>query len=170
ELFITKALDRYPAESASPGDIVVVAGFPDITIGETLADPDDVRPLPTITVDEPAISMTIGTNTSPLVGKVKGHKLTARMVKDRLDRELVGNVSLKVVDIGSPDKWEVQGRGELALSILVEQMRREGFELTVGKPQVVTKKVDGKTHEPYEHLTIDVPEEYLGAITQLLAA
>jgi GTP-binding protein len=170
ELFITKALDRYPAESASPGDIVVVAGFPDITIGETLADPDDVRPLPTITVDEPAISMTIGTNTSPLVGKVKGHKLTARMVKDRLDRELVGNVSLRVVDIGSPDKWEVQGRGELALSILVEQMRREGFELTVGKPQVVTKKVDGKTHEPYEHLTIDVPEEYLGAITQLLAA
>ncbi|MET0933724.1 MAG: translational GTPase TypA, partial [Mycetocola sp.] len=170
ELFITKALDRYPAESGSPGDIVVVAGFPDITIGETLADPNDVRPLPTITVDEPAISMTIGTNTSPLVGKVKGHKLTARMVKDRLDRELVGNVSLKVVDIGSPDKWEVQGRGELALSILVEQMRREGFELTVGKPQVVTKKVDGKTHEPYEHLTIDVPEEYLGAITQLLAA
>ncbi|GHD48206.1 translational GTPase TypA [Mycetocola manganoxydans] len=170
ELFITKALDRYPAESASPGDIVVVAGFPDITIGETLADPDDVRPLPTITVDEPAISMTIGTNTSPLVGKVKGHKLTARMVKDRLDRELVGNVSLRVLDVGSPDKWEVQGRGELALSILVEQMRREGFELTVGKPQVVTKKVDGKTHEPYEHLTIDVPEEYLGAITQLLAA
>ena len=170
ELFITKALDRYPAESASPGDIVVVAGFPDITIGETLADPDDVRPLPTITVDEPAISMTIGTNTSPLVGKVKGHKLTARMVKDRLDRELVGNVSLKVLDVGSPDKWEVQGRGELALSILVEQMRREGFELTVGKPQVVTKKVDGKTHEPYEHLTIDVPEEYLGAVTQLLAA
>lgn len=170
ELFITKALDRYPAESASPGDIVVVAGFPDITIGETLADPEDVRPLPTITVDEPAISMTIGTNTSPLVGKVKGHKLTARMVKDRLDRELVGNVSLRVLDVGSPDKWEVQGRGELALSILVEQMRREGFELTVGKPQVVTKKVDGKTHEPYEHLTIDVPEEYLGAITQLLAA
>ncbi|MET4638193.1 translational GTPase TypA [Mycetocola sp. 2940] len=170
ELFITKALDRYPAESASPGDIVVVAGFPDITIGETLADPEDVRPLPTITVDEPAISMTIGTNTSPLVGKVKGHKLTARMVKDRLDRELVGNVSLRVLDIGAPDKWEVQGRGELALAILVEQMRREGFELTVGKPQVVTKKVDGKTHEPYEHLTIDVPEEYLGAITQLLAA
>jgi GTP-binding protein len=170
ELFITKALDRYPAESASPGDIVVVAGFPDITIGETLADPEDVRPLPTITVDEPAISMTIGTNTSPLVGKVKGHKLTARMVKDRLDRELVGNVSLRVLDVGAPDKWEVQGRGELALAILVEQMRREGFELTVGKPQVVTKKVDGKTHEPYEHLTIDVPEEYLGAITQLLAA
>ncbi|WP_022890632.1 translational GTPase TypA [Agromyces italicus] len=170
ELFLTKALDRYPAESAGPGDIAVVAGFEDIMIGDTLADPDDVRPLPVIAVDEPAISMTIGTNTSPLVGKVKGHKLTARMVKDRLDRELVGNVSLKVVDIGRPDAWEVQGRGELALAILVEQMRREGYELTVGKPQVVTRQVDGKTHEPYEHLTIDAPEEYLGAITQLLAA
>ncbi|WP_157156728.1 translational GTPase TypA [Diaminobutyricimonas sp. LJ205] len=170
ELFITKALDRYPAESAGPGDIVAVAGFPDITIGETLADAEDPRPLPTIQIDDPAISMTIGTNTSPLVGKVKGHKLTARMVKDRLDKELVGNVSLKVVDIGRPDAWEVQGRGELALAILVEQMRREGFELTVGKPQVVTKKVDGKVHEPYEHLTIDAPEEYLGSITQLLAA
>ncbi len=170
ELLKTKALERFPAESAGPGDIVAVAGIEDITIGETLADPDDVRPLPAIIVDDPAISMTIGTNTSPLVGKVKGHKLTARMVKDRLDRELIGNVSLKVVDIGRPDTWEVQGRGELALAILVENMRREGFELTVGKPQVVTKKVDGKTHEPYEHLTIDAPEEYLGAITQLLAA
>jgi GTP-binding protein len=170
ELFLTKALDRYPAASAGPGDIAVVAGFPDIMIGDTLADPEDVRPLPIIAVDEPAISMTIGTNTSPLVGKVKGHKLTARMVKDRLDRELVGNVSLKIVDVGRPDAWEVQGRGELALAILVEQMRREGFELTVGKPQVVTKQVDGKVHEPYEHLTIDAPEEYLGAITQLLAA
>jgi GTP-binding protein len=170
ELLITRALDRYPAESAGPGDIVAVAGFPDITIGETLADPDDIRPLPAIHVDDPAISMTIGTNTSPLVGKVKGHKLTARMVKDRLDRELVGNVSLKIVDIGNPAAWEVQGRGELALAILVEQMRREGYELTVGKPQVVTRKVDGKTHEPFEHLTIDAPEEYLGAITQLLAA
>lgn len=170
ELMITKALDRYPAESAGPGDIVAVAGFADIMIGDTLADPDDIRPLPLIHVDEPAISMTIGTNTSPLVGKIKGHKLTARMVKDRLDRELVGNVSLRVLDIGRPDAWEVQGRGELALAILVEQMRREGFELNVGKPQVVTKKVDGKTHEPFEHLTIDVPEEYLGAITQLLAA
>jgi GTP-binding protein len=169
ELLKTKALDRFPAESAGPGDIVAVAGFDEITIGETLADPDDIRPLPAITVDDPAISMTIGTNTSPLVGKVKGHKLTARMVKDRLDRELVGNVSLKVVDIGNPDSWEVQGRGELALAILVENMRREGFELTVGKPQVVTRKVDGKTHEPFEHLTIDVPEEYLGAVTQLLA-
>lgn len=170
ELMITKALDRYPAESAGPGDIVAVAGFPDITIGDTLADPDDIRPLPAIAVDDPAISMTIGTNTSPLVGKAKGHKLTARMVKDRLDRELVGNVSLKVVDIGNPDSWEVQGRGELALAILVEQMRREGFELTVGKPQVVTRLVDGKVHEPFEQLTIDAPEEYLGAITQLLAS
>jgi GTP-binding protein len=170
ELLLTRALERYPAESATAGDIVAIAGFPDITIGETIADPDDIRPLPAITVDDPAISMTIGTNTSPLVGKVKGHKLTGRMVKDRLDRELVGNVSLKVVDIGQPDAWEVQGRGELALAILVENMRREGFELTVGKPQVVTKQVDGKTYEPFEHLTIDAPEEHLGAITQLLAA
>ena len=170
ELLKTRALDRYPAESATAGDIVAVAGFDDITIGETIADPDDVRPLPSITVDDPAISMTIGTNTSPLVGKVKGHKLTARMVKDRLDRELVGNVSIKLVDIGSPAAWEVQGRGELALAILVENMRREGFELTVGKPQVVTKTIDGKLHEPFEHLTIDAPEEHLGAITQLLAA
>ncbi|MDQ0613392.1 GTP-binding protein [Microbacterium sp. W4I4] len=169
ELLKTRALERYPAESAAPGDIVAIAGFEDITIGETIADPEDVRPLPQIHVDDPAISMTIGTNTSPLMGKVKGHKLTARMVKDRLDRELIGNVSLKVVDIGRPDAWEVQGRGELALAILVENMRREGFELTVGKPQVVTKRVDGKVHEPYEHLTIDAPEEYLGAITQLLA-
>ncbi len=170
ELLITKALDRFPTDSAGPGDIVAVAGFEDITIGETLADPEDVRPLPTIKVDDPAISMTIGTNTSPLIGKVKGHKLTARMVKDRLDRELVGNVSIKLLDIGRPDAWEVQGRGELALAILVEQMRREGFELTVGKPQVVTKYIDGKLHEPFEHLTIDSPEEHLGAITQLLAS
>ena len=170
ELLITRALDRFPTESAGPGDIVAVAGFEDITIGETLADPNDVRPLPTITVDDPAISMTIGTNTSPMIGKVKGHKLTSRMVKDRLDRELVGNVSIKLVDIGRPDAWEVQGRGELALAILVEQMRREGFELTVGKPQVVVKRVDGKIHEPFEHLTTDAPEEYLGAITQLLAS
>lgn len=170
ELLKTKALDRFPAESAMAGDIVAIAGIEDITIGETIADPEDVRPLPAITVDEPAISMTIGTNTSPLVGKVKGHKLTARMVKDRLDRELIGNVSIRVVDIGRPDAWEVQGRGELALAILVENMRREGFELTVGKPQVVTKTIDGKLHEPFEALTIDAPEEYLGAITQLLAA
>jgi len=170
ELLKTVALTRFPTESAGPGDIVAIAGIEEITIGETIADPEDVRPLPAITVDDPAISMTIGTNTSPLVGKVKGHKLTARMVKDRLDRELIGNVSLRVVDVGRPDAWEVQGRGELALAILVENMRREGFELTVGKPQVVTKQVDGKTHEPFEHLTIDAPEEYLGAITQLLAA
>jgi GTP-binding protein len=170
ELLKTRALERYPAESAMAGDIVAIAGIEDITIGETIADPEDIRPLPAITVDEPAISMTIGTNTSPLVGKVKGHKLTARMVKDRLDRELIGNVSIRVVDIGRPDAWEVQGRGELALAILVENMRREGFELTVGKPQVVTKTIDGKLHEPFEHLTIDAPEEYLGAITQLLAA
>lgn len=170
ELLKTKALERHPAESATAGDIVAVAGIEDITIGETIADPDDVRALPAITVDEPAISMTIGTNTSPLAGVVKGHKLTARMVKDRLDRELIGNVSIKVVDVGRPDAWEVQGRGELALAILVENMRREGFELTVGKPQVVTKKVDGATHEPFEALTIDAPEEFVGAITQLLAS
>ncbi|MCS5719062.1 translational GTPase TypA [Herbiconiux sp. CPCC 205763] len=170
ELLKTVALTRFPTESAGPGDIVAIAGIEEITIGETIADPEDVRPLPAITVDDPAISMTIGTNTSPLVGKVKGHKLTARMVKDRLDRELIGNVSLRVVDIGNPAAWEVQGRGELALAILVENMRREGYELTVGKPQVVTRQVNGKTHEPYEHLTIDAPEEYLGAITQLLAA
>ncbi|MCU1418154.1 MAG: GTP-binding protein TypA [Schumannella sp.] len=170
ELMKTRALDRYPAEEAHAGDIVAVAGIEDITIGETIADPDDIRPLPAITVDDPAISMTVGTNTSPIIGKVKGHKLTARMVKDRLDRELVGNVSIKVVDIGRPDAWEVQGRGELALAILVENMRREGFELTVGKPQVVTKTIDGKLNEPFEHLTIDAPEEHLGAITQLLAA
>ena len=169
ELMLTKALTRFPAEKAGPGDIVAIAGIEDITIGETICDVDDVRPLPAISIDEPAISMTIGANTSPLVGKVKGHKLTARMIKDRLDRELIGNVSLRVLNTERPDAWEVQGRGELALAILVENMRREGFELTVGKPQVVTKEVNGKTHEPYEHLTIDTPEEHLGAITQLLA-
>jgi GTP-binding protein len=170
ELLKTRALERYPAQEATAGDIVAVAGIEEITIGETIADPEDVRPLPAITVDEPAISMTIGTNTSPLAGVIKGHKLTARMVKDRLDRELIGNVSVRVVDVGRPDAWEVQGRGELALAILVENMRREGFELTVGKPQVVTKKVDGAVHEPIEALTIDAPEEFVGAITQLLAA
>ncbi|GHH70338.1 GTP-binding protein [Streptosporangium violaceochromogenes] len=169
ELLMTEALERKPAEEAGPGDIIAIAGIPDIMIGETLADPDDPRPLPLITVDEPAISMTIGTNTSPLVGKVKGSKVTARMVKDRLDKELVGNVSLRVLPTDRPDAWEVQGRGELALAILVEQMRREGYELTVGKPQVVTKVVDGKVHEPVERLTVDCPEEYLGAVTQLLA-
>ncbi len=171
ELQMTKALDRYPAEQAGPGDIAVIAGFEDIMIGETIADPDDIRPLPQITIDEPSISMTIGTNTSPLAGKVKGHKLTARMVKDRLDRELIGNMSIRVNDIGKPDAWEVQGRGELQLAILVENMRREGFELTVGKPQVVTRRDEnGQLTEPFEQLTIDAPEEHLGAITQLLAA
>ncbi|MFJ5221824.1 translational GTPase TypA [Streptomyces sp. NPDC088400] len=170
ELLMTEALTRKAAEKAGPGDICAVAGFPDIMIGETLADPDNPIALPLITVDEPAISMTIGTNTSPLVGKGgKGHKVTARQVKDRLDRELIGNVSLRVLDTERPDAWEVQGRGELALAILVEQMRREGFELTVGKPEVVTKQVDGKTHEPIERMTIDSPEEHLGAITQLMA-
>ncbi|GAA1714605.1 translational GTPase TypA [Nonomuraea bangladeshensis] len=169
ELMMTEALERKPAEEAGPGDIIAIAGIPDIMIGETLADPEDPRPLPLITVDEPAISMTIGTNTSPLVGKAKGTKVTARMVKDRLEKELVGNVSLRVLPTDRPDAWEVQGRGELALAILVEQMRREGYELTVGKPQVVTKEIDGKVHEPVERLTVDCPEEYLGAITQLLA-
>src|SRR5450830_531039 len=171
ELLETRALDRVPTESAGPGDIVAVAGIDDITIGETLTDVDDPRPLPLIKVDDPAISMTIGINTSPLAGRGgKGHKVTARQVKDRLDKELVGNVSLRVLPTERPDAWEVQGRGELALAILVEQMRREGFELTVGKPQVVTRIVDGKVHEPMEHMTIDVPEEYLGAVTQLMAA
>jgi GTP-binding protein len=169
ELLMTEALERRPADEAGPGDIIAIAGIPEIMIGETLADPEDPRPLPLITVDEPAISMTIGTNTSPLVGKVKGTKVTARMVKDRLDKELVGNVSLRVLPTDRPDAWEVQGRGELALAILVEQMRREGYELTVGKPQVVTKTIDGALHEPVERLTVDCPEEYLGAVTQLLA-
>ena len=170
ELLETRALERVPTDSAGPGDIVAVAGIADITIGETLTDPDDPRPLPLITVDDPAISMTVGINTSPLAGKGgKGHKVTARQVKDRLDSELVGNVSLRVLPTERPDAWEVQGRGELALAILVEQMRREGFELTVGKPQVVTRVVDGKVHEPMEHMTIDVPEDYLGSVTQLLA-
>jgi len=170
ELLMTEALERKPADSAGPGDIIAVAGIPEITIGETLADRDDPRPLPLITVDEPAISMTIGTNTSPMVGRVRGSKVTARMVLDRLDREMVGNVSLRILPTERPDTWEVQGRGELALAILVEQMRREGYELTVGKPQVVTREIDGKLHEPVERLTIDTPEEFLGTITQLLAA
>jgi GTP-binding protein len=169
ELFLTEALERVSADSAGPGDIVAIAGIPDIMIGETIADPEDPRPLPLITVDEPAISMTIGVNNSPLAGRDKGTKLTARLVKDRLDRELVGNVSLKVLATERPDTWEVQGRGELALAILVETMRREGYELTVGRPQVVTREVDGKLHEPVERLAVDVPEEYLGAVTQLLA-
>jgi len=169
ELLMTEALDRKPVDSAGPGDIIALAGIPEITIGETLTDPDNPIPLPLITVDEPAISMTIGTNTSPLVGRTKGTKVTARLIKDRIDRELVGNVSIRVLPTESPNAWEVQGRGELALAILVEQMRREGYEMTVGKPQVVTRQVGGQTHEPFERLTIDAPEEHLGAITQLLA-
>ncbi len=169
ELLVTEALERKPGLEAGPGDIVAIAGIPEIMIGETLADPENPQALPLITVDEPAISMTIGTNTSPLAGRVKGSKVTARLVKDRLDAELVGNVSIRVLPTERPDAWEVQGRGELALAILVEQMRREGYELTVGKPQVVTREVNGKLHEPVERLTIDAPEEYLGTITQLLA-
>ncbi|RZS91554.1 GTP-binding protein [Motilibacter rhizosphaerae] len=169
ELLVTEGLHRVPGETAGPGDIIAIAGIPEITIGETLADPEDPRPLPLIKVDEPAISMTIGTNTSPLAGREKGTKVTARLVKDRLDRELVGNVSMRVLPTERPDAWEVQGRGELALAILVEQMRREGYELTVGKPQVVTREIGGKIHEPVERVTVDAPEEYLGAITQLFA-
>nr|PZN44539.1 MAG: translational GTPase TypA [Actinomycetota bacterium] len=169
ELLMTEALERKPAQQAGPGDIIAVAGIPDIMIGDTLADPDDPRPLPRITVDEPAISMVIGTNTSPLVGREKGTKVTARLVKERLDRELIGNVSMRVLPTDRPDAWEVQGRGELALAVLVETMRREGYELTVGKPQVVTRVIDGKVHEPVERLTVDCPEEYLGAVTQLIA-
>ena len=168
ELLLTEALERVPALEAGPGDIIAVAGFETITLGETLADPDNPIALPLITVDEPSISMTVGINTSPLAGQ-SGTKLTARLVKSRLDAELIGNVSLRVLTTDRPDTWEVQGRGELQLAVLVEIMKREGFELTVGKPQVVTKIVDGKVHEPMEHLTIDAPEDYLGVITQLMA-
>ncbi len=167
ELLVTKALNRIPADSAGPGEIIAIAGIPEITIGETLADPDDPRPLPLITVDEPSISMTIGVNTSPLSGQ-SGSKLTARLVKTRLDAELVGNVSIRVLPTERPDAWEVQGRGELQLAVLVELMRREGFELTVGKPQVVTRGIGGTVHEPMERLTVDVPEDYVGVVTQLL--
>jgi GTP-binding protein len=167
EMLITEALDRVPAEIARPGDIVAIAGIPDITIGETLSDPENPSPLPLITVDEPSISMTIGINTSPLAGK-SGKLLTARLVKNRLDAELIGNVSIRVFPTERPDTWEVQGRGELQLAILVEMMRREGFELTVGKPQVVTREVDGKVHEPVERLTIDAPEDFVGVVTQLM--
>ncbi len=167
ELLVTEALDRVPAESAGPGDIVAIAGIPEITIGETLSDPDDPKPLPLIHVDEPSISMTIGINTSPLAGR-SGKHLTARLVKARLEQELIGNVSIRVKPTDRPDTWEVQGRGELQLAVLVEMMRREGFELTVGKPQVVTKVIDGKVHEPIERLTIDAPEEFVGVTTQLM--
>src|SRR5664280_1218203 len=168
ELLMTEALDRVPAEQAGPGDIIAIAGIPEITIGDTLADLDDPRPLPVITVDEPSISMTVGINTSPMAGQ-SGGKLTARLLRNRLDAELVGNVAIRVLPTERPDTWEVQGRGELQLAILVELMRREGFELTVGKPQVVTRLVDGKLHEPMERLTVDAPEDYLGVLTQLMA-
>ena len=168
ELYVTEALERVEAEEAGPGEIIAVAGLPDVTIGETLADPGDPRPLPVISVDEPSLSMTIGINTSPLAG-LSGDKLTASLLEARLLSELVGNVSLRVLPTTSPDAWEVQGRGELQLAVLVEQMRREGFELTVGKPQVVTREVDGRLHEPVERLSVDAPEEYLGVLTQLFA-
>jgi GTP-binding protein len=168
ELYVTEALDRVEADEAGPGEIVAVAGIDEITIGETLADPDDPRPLPVTRVDEPSLSMTIGINTSPLAGR-DGSRLTAPAVKARLDQEVIGNVSIRVLDGDRPDRWEVQGRGELQLAVLVEVMRREGFELTVGKPQVVTREIGGTLHEPVERVAIDAPEEYLGVITQLLA-
>ena len=168
ELFVTEALERVDAEEAGPGELVAVAGIPEVTIGETLADPADPRPLPVIGVDEPSLSVTIGINTSPLVGK-DGDRLTATMVDARLQQELVGNVSLRTLPSTRPDAWEVQGRGELQLAVLIELMRREGFELTVGKPQVVTRAIDGTLHEPVERLSIDAPDEYIGVITQLLA-
>ena len=168
ELYVTEALDRVDTEAAGPGEIIAVAGIPEVTIGETLADPDDPHPLPVIAVDEPSLSMTIGINTSPLAGQ-SGDKVTASLVEGRLRTELVGNVSLRVLPTVSPDVWEVQGRGELQLAVLVEQMRREGFELTVGKPQVVTREIDGVVHEPVERVSIDAPEEYLGVLTQLFA-
>ena len=168
ELLMTEALERVPAEKAGPGDIIAIAGIETITLGETLADAENAHALPLITVDDPSISMTIGINTSPLAGQ-SGKLLTARQVKDRLDKELIGNVSLRINNTDRPDAWEVQGRGELQLAVLVEIMKREGFELTIGKPQVVTKTIDGKLHEPMERLTIDCPEDYLGVITQLMA-
>ena len=168
ELFVAEGLERVPADDAGPGEIIAVAGLDEVTIGETLADVDDPRPLPVIHIDDPSLSMTIGVNTSPLAGQ-DGTKLTARLIKGRLDTELVGNVSLRVLPTDRPDTWEVQGRGELQLAVLVETMRREGFELTVGKPQVVTKEVDGKIHEPVERLTVHVPEDHLGTVTKLLS-
>jgi GTP-binding protein len=170
ELFVTRALERVEAQEAGPGEIIALAGLPDVTIGETIADPDDPRALPVITVDEPSISMTIGVNTSPLSNTEKGTKVTARLIKSRLDSELVGNVSLRVLATERPDMWEVQGRGELQLAVLVELMRREGYELTAGKPQVLTRELDGVLHEPIERMTIDIPDEFVGAVTQLLAS
>jgi GTP-binding protein len=168
ELYVTEGLDRVSAEEAGPGEIIAVAGMEEVTIGETLADPADPRPLPVIVVDEPSLSVVVGINTSPLAGK-EGKKLTARQIRDRLDAELVGNVSIRVLDTERPDAWEVQGRGELQLVVLLEMMRREGFELTAGQPRVVTREIDGKVHEPVERLAIDVPEEHVGAVTQMLA-
>jgi GTP-binding protein len=168
ELYATEALARVPADEAGPGEIVALAGLPDVTIGETIADPDDPRPLPVTTVDEPSLSVTIGINTSPLAG-TEGTRLTASQVSDRLQAELVGNVSLRVVPTSRPDAWEVQGRGELQLAVLVELMRREGFELTIGKPEVMTRTIDGERHEPIERVAIDIPEDYIGVVTQLLA-
>jgi len=168
ELYVTDALDRVEAEEAGPGEIIAVAGIAEVTIGETLADIDDPRPLPVITVDEPSLSVTIGINTSPLAGR-SGTRLTARQIKNRLEAELVGNVALRVRETERPDAWEVQGRGELQLAVLVEIMRREGFELTVGQPQVLTREIDGRVHEPVELLAIDVPEDYVGVVTQLVA-
>jgi GTP-binding protein len=168
ELYVTEGLKRTPAEEAGPGEVMALAGIPEITIGETIADPDDPRPLPLIAVEEPALGMTVGINTSPLAGQ-SGSRLTARQVQERLQQELVGNVAIRVLDTPRPDTWEVQGRGELQLAVLVESMRREGYELTVGKPQVVTREVDGELHEPIERLSIDVPEDYLGVVTQMLA-
>jgi GTP-binding protein TypA/BipA len=167
ELYLTEALERVPAESAGPGDLIAVAGIADVTIGETLADADDPRPLPVITVDEPSLGMTLGVNTSPLAGR-DGNKLTARQIEARLEAELIGNVSLRVLPTERPDTWEVQGRGELQLAVLVETLRREGFELTVGKPRVVTKEIDGVVHEPFERMSIDVPDDFVGVVTQLL--
>jgi GTP-binding protein len=168
ELYLTEGMQRVEADEAGPGEVVAIAGIPDITIGETIADPDEPKPLPLIAIDEPALGMTIGINTAPTAGK-SGKRLTARQVKDRLDQELLGNVSIRVLETERPDTWEVQGRGELQLAVLVETMRRESFELTVGKPQVVTREIDGKIHEPVERLAIDIPEDYLGVTTQLLA-
>jgi GTP-binding protein len=168
ELYLTEALNRVPATEAGPGEIVAIAGLPEVTIGETIADPNDPRPLPVTIVDEPSLAVTIGINTSPLSG-TEGDRLTASQIRARLDQELVGNVSLRVLPTERPDVWEVQGRGELQLAVLVEIMRREGFELTVGKPEVLTREIDGKRHEPVERISIDVPEEYIGVITQLLA-
>jgi GTP-binding protein len=168
ELYVTEGLARTDASEAGPGEIIALAGIPDITIGETIADAEDPRPLPVIAVEEPALGMTVGVNNSPLAGK-SGSRLTARMVQDRLEQELVGNVAIRVLDTERTDTWEVQGRGELQLAVLVEAMRREGFELTVGKPQVVTREVDGAVHEPIERLSIDVPEDFLGVVTQMLA-